>query len=81
METIHLLRTEIILTQVRQIVIIDFDYNACSSNQAEKRISRIGQSNESTAHILVCTDITIGQQIRKRHDKHQEIQKMTMRKA
>ncbi len=81
MGTMRLLGTGIILTQARQIVIIDLDYNACSNNQAEKRISQIGQSNESIAHILVCTNITIEQQIRKRHDKRQEIQKMTMRNA
>ncbi len=81
MGTMRLLGTGITLTRARQIVIIDLNYNACSSNQAEKRISRIGQSNEFTAHILVCTDIMIEQQIRKRHNKRQEIQKMTMRKA
>ncbi len=81
METMRLLGTGITLTRGRQIVYIDLDYNACSSDQVEKRISRIGQSNKSIAHILVCTDVTIEQQIRKRYDKHQEIQKMTMRKA
>ncbi len=81
MRTMRLLGTRITLTRTRQIVIIDLDYNACSSNQAEKRISRIGQSNISTAHILVCTNVTIEQQIRKHYDKRKEIQKMTMKKA
>ncbi len=81
MGTMHLLGTGITLTRARQIVIIDLDYNTYLSDQAEKRISRIGQSNESTAHILICTDVTIEQHIRKRHNKRQEIQKMRMRKA
>ncbi len=81
MGTMHLLGTGITLTRAREIVLIDLDYNACSNDQAENRISQIEQSNKSTAHILVCTDVTIEQQIRKRHDKRQEIQIMTMRKA
>ncbi len=61
MGTMHLLGTGITLTQARQIIIINLDYNACLSDQAEKRISQIGQSNKSTAHILVCIDVTIEQ--------------------
>lgn len=79
--TMRLLGTGITLTRVRQIVIVDLDYNASLSNQAEKNISCIGQTNESTAHILVCTDVAIEQLIRKRHKKRQEVQNMTMRKA
>ncbi len=69
MGMIRLLGTGITLTQARQIVIIDLDYNPCLSNQVEKRISQIGQSNESIGHILVYTDVTIEEQIRKRNDK------------
>ncbi len=80
METMRLLRIGITLTQARQIIIIDLNYNAYLSDQAEKRIPQIKQSNESTAHILTCTNITIKQQIKKRHNKQQEIQKMTIKK-
>ena len=80
-KTMRLLEIEITLTQVRQIVIIDHDYNAYSNKQAEKKISQIEQFNKSTAHILVCTDVTIKQQIRKCYNKRQKIQKMIMRKA
>lgn len=79
--TICLLGKGITLTRARQIVIVDLDYNASSGDQAEKRISRIGQTNESIAHVLVCTDVKIEQEIRKRHDKHKQVQNMTMRKT
>ncbi len=81
METMRLLGTGITLTQARQMVIIDLNYNACLSNQVEKRISQIGQSNEAITYILVYTDDIIEQQIKKCHNKRQEIQKITMRKA
>ena len=79
--TMRLLGTGITLTRARQIVIVDLDYNASSGDQAEKRISRIGQTNESIAHILLCTDVKIEQEIRKRHDKRQQVQNMTMRRT
>lgn len=41
------------LTRAGQIV-VDLDYDASSGNQAEKGISRIGQTNESMVHVLVC---------------------------
>ena len=52
-------------------MIVDLDYNASSGDQAEKRISPIGQTNKSIAHILLCTDVKIEQEIKKRHDKRQ----------
>ena len=67
--TMRLLGTEITLTRARQIVIVDLDYNTSSSNQAEKKISRIGQTNKLIAYILVYTDVKIEQEIRKRHNK------------
>ena len=73
LRTLRLLGTGITLTHARQIVIVDLDYNASSSDQAEKRISRIGQTNESIAHILVCTDVKIEQEIKKCHDKRQQV--------
>lgn len=79
--TIRLLGKGITLTRARQSVIVDLDYNASSGDQAEKRISRIGQTNESIAHVLVCTDVKIEQEIRKRHDKRKQVQNMTMRKT
>lgn len=39
MGMMRLLETEMTLTQLKQIVIIDLDYNAYSSNQMENRIS------------------------------------------
>lgn len=81
MEIIRLLRIEILLTLARQIIIINLHYNTCLSNQAKKRISQIEQSNGSTTHIFVCINITITQQIRKRHDQCQKILKMTMKKT
>lgn len=38
MEMMRLLETEIILIQTKEIIIVDLDYNAFSSNQVEKRI-------------------------------------------
>lgn len=55
----RLLETGIILTQARQITIMVHDYNASSSNQAEKGISYIRQINIFIAYILVYTDIII----------------------
>ncbi len=81
MGTICLWGTRITLTQTRQIIIINLDYNACSSNQVKINISRIGQFNRSTANIFISTNITIEQQIRNHYDKCQQIQNMTMKKA
>lgn len=36
-EIIRLLGTKILLAQARPIIIMDLDYNACSSNQVEKK--------------------------------------------
>lgn len=58
-----LMGTEIILTQTRQIIIVDLDYNAYLSNQAEKKISQIGQFNEPIASIFIYIDVVIEQQI------------------
>ena len=58
-ETMHLLKTEITLTQARQIIIINLNYNVYLNNQVEKKISQIKQSNESTAYILVYIDVII----------------------
>lgn len=81
MEIMHLFRAGIILTQAKQIVDINLDYNVCLSNEAKKRISQIEQSNESTSHIIVYIDVRKKQQIRKHHNKCQKIQNMTINKA
>lgn len=77
----RLLEIEIILTRARQIVIVDLDYNASSSNQAKKKISQIKQINKSIAYILVYTNVKIEQVIRKCYNKRQQVQNMTMKKA
>ena len=69
--TICLLGTRIILTRIQQIVIVDLDYNASLGDLAKKRISQIGQINESIAYILVYMDVKIEEKIRKQHDKRQ----------
>ena len=74
-------RRRITLNWATQIVIFNLNYNACSSNQAEKKISWIRQSNQSTAHILIRTDVRIEQQIMIRHNKHWEPWNMTIRQA
>lgn len=40
-KTMYLLKTKIRLTQARQIITMDFDYNTCLNNHVEKRISQI----------------------------------------
>ena len=67
----------ITLTFAQQIVIVDLNYNAFSGDQAEKKISRIGQINKS----ILCTNVKIEQEIRKNHDKRQQVQDMTMRRT
>lgn len=56
---IHFIETGIILTRAQQIVIVDLNYNASSSNQAEKKISQIGQTNKLIAYILIYIDVKI----------------------
>ena len=68
------------LTRAGQTV-VNLDYDASSGNQAEKGISRIGQTNESMVHVLVCMYFIIEQEIRRQHDKRQKLQKMTIRKG
>lgn len=77
----RLLEIEITPTCVWQIIIVDLKYNAFSSDQAEKRISWIRQTNKSIAHIFVYTDIKIKQKIKKSNNKNQQVQNITMRKT
>lgn len=60
MKTICPLERYITLTQARQI---NLDYNTCLSNQVEKRISPVEQSNKSIAYIFVCIDVIIEQEV------------------
>lgn len=73
--------TRITLTWVREIVMVNLDYNACLNDQVEKEISRIGQSNEPTTHILIHINVRIEQQIRKCHKHCQETQNTIMSKT
>ena len=78
---ICLLEMGIILTHAQQIVIVDLDYNLSLGDQAEKKFSQINQTKKSIAHILVYTDVKIEQKIRKRYNKRQQVQDMTMRRT
>lgn len=67
--TMKLMGTGINLTRVRQIIIVDPEYTSYAEQQAEGRITRIGQINHTTAHILICYDVKIERRIKRRHCK------------
>ncbi len=67
--TMRLMGTEINLTRARQIIIVDPEYTSYAEEQAEGRITRIGQINYTTAYFLVCYDIEIERRIKQRHRK------------
>lgn len=67
--TMKLMETGINLTRVRQIIIVDPEYTSYDEQQAEGRITRIGQKNHTTAHILICYDVEIERRIKRRHRK------------
>lgn len=59
----------ITLIYAQQIIIVDLDYNISLSNHVEKRISWIRQTNKLIADILICTDVKIGEEIKKRYNE------------
>ena len=75
--TMRLMGTGINLTRARQI--IDPEYTSYAEQQAEGRITRIGQINHTTAYILVCYGVEIERRIKRRHRKRAMMIRGTVR--
>lgn len=71
--------TGINLTRAKQIIIVDPEYTSYAEEQAEGRITRIGQLNNTIAHVLVCYDVEIERRIKRRHCKRALMIKGTIR--
>lgn len=51
----RLMSDEINLTRAKQIIVVELEYISYAAEKAEERITKIGQLNHTSAHILVCT--------------------------
>ncbi len=77
-EIMRLMSTEINSTRARQIIIVDFEYTSYAKEQAERRITRIGQINCTMAHFLVCYVIVIERRIKHRYRKRAKMIKRSV---
>lgn len=78
--TLRLLEAGITLTRACQIVIIDSKYSFYRKVQTEKRISRIGQLNTTTAHFLICYKVDVEKKIKEQHKQRKSMAKATVKK-
>ncbi len=66
------------LTQACQIIIIDLEYTLYAKEQAEGRITRIGQINYTMAHFLIYYNVKIEKRIKHCHCKRARMIKKTV---
>ena len=68
------------LIRARQIVICDPDWEEWKGMQAEFRIHRFGQLNNTVAWYLWCLDVPIEATLKTRHESRRKLKKRTERK-
>ena len=75
-----ILGTGYTLTRARQIVICDPDWEEWKGTQAEFRIHRYGQLNNTQAWFLWCLDVPIEKTLKSRHESRRRLKQRTERK-